>query len=169
MTFYFLYEVLFSSYRQSASPLHQETHKFAQDYHMKTVAEKRMTAISPSFNERNSPSYPHRTASPSYPHGTSSPSYPHGTPSPSYPHRTSSPSYPQRTASPSYVRASSPNYPTPGRDSPDFITSKKLNGKRFDVSSPSFGKKTDFDTNFTSSKMSSMRISDTKSPNFIER
>lgn len=121
------------SYRQNASPIHEETHKFAQDYHMKSVAEKRMASQSPSFNDRSSPSYLHRTSSPSY------------------------------------VRASSPNYPTPGRDTPDYISSKKLNEKRYDVSSPSYVKKSDFDTNYASTKMSSMRLSDSRSPNFIER
>lgn len=132
----------FSSYRQSASPLHEETHKFAQDYHMKSVAEKRMSSNSPSFNDRNSPSYPHRT---------------------------SSPNYPQRTASPSYVRASSPNYPSPGRDSPDFITSKRLNEKRYEFANSSLTKnKSDFDSNYAT-KMSSMRISDSRSPSYMER
>ncbi|KAJ8954350.1 hypothetical protein NQ318_011022 [Aromia moschata] len=125
----------YNSYRQNASPIHEETHKFAQDYHMKTVAEKRMSS---SSNERNSPSYMHRT---------------------------NSPSYMQRTASPSY-RNQSPPYG--GRDSPDYISSKRLNEKRYDTSSPSFAKKTEYDSNYTS-KMSSMRISDSRSPNFIER
>lgn len=153
------------SYRQNASPLHEETHKFAQDYHLKSVAEKRMTSNSPSVNERSSP---HRTSSPSYLHGTASPNYPHRTASPSYAHAAASPNYPHRTASPSYVRASSPNYPTPGRDSPDYITSKKLNEKRYDVSSSSFSKKNDYDTNYTG-KMSSLRLADSRSPSFLER
>nr|CAH7749585.1 unnamed protein product [Callosobruchus chinensis] len=133
----------YNSYsRQSASPSFvDETHKFAQDYHMKSVSEKRMTSGSPSYNDRHSPSYPHRAASPY-----------NGPPSP---YRNGSPSY---NPSPSH-----------GRDSPDYITSRKLNEKRFESSpSPSFTKKNEYDTNYAS-KMSSMRISDSRSPVFMER
>ncbi|CAH0557049.1 unnamed protein product [Brassicogethes aeneus] len=118
-----------NSYRQNASPVLEETHKYAKDYHR--MSENRMTdarfqTSSPTF-DRSSPSYMHRTASPSYAHRTSSPIY--------------------RTKSPSY-----------GRDSPDYITSKRLNEKRFDTSSPSFAKKSS-DYDYTN-KMSSMRVSE---------
>lgn len=85
--------------------------------------------------------------------------------SPSYMHRTGSPSYAQRTASPSY-RNQSPPYG--GRDSPDYISSKRLNEKRYDTSSPSFAKKTELDGSYAN-KMSSMRITESRSPNFMER
>ncbi|XP_030749718.1 filamin-A-like [Sitophilus oryzae] len=126
---------LYNSYRQNASPLLEETHKYAQDYHSRSVAEKsRITSSSPSFNERNG--------------------------SPSYMQRTSSPSYTQRNESPSY-RGPSPAY---GRDSPDLITSKRLNERRYDTSSPSFAKKTS-DSSFTN-KMSSMKITDSRNNSF---
>nr|XP_023019237.1 filamin-A isoform X3 [Leptinotarsa decemlineata] len=142
---------IYNSYRQNASPLLEETQKFAQEHHMRSVAEKRMTANSPNFADRNSPSYMQRTNSPSYMHRTTSPSYMH---------RTASPSY--QPPSPGYR----PSSPSQGRDSPDRITSKRLNEKRYDTASPSFAKKTEFD--FTS-KMSSMRMADSRSPNFLER
>lgn len=88
--------------------------------------------------------------------------------SPSFNDRTNSPSYLNRN-SPSYMqRTHSPNYVT--SDSSDFITSRKLNEKRYDTSSPSpsFGKKADYESNYAT-KMSSMRISDSRSPNFLER
>ncbi|KAJ8980083.1 hypothetical protein NQ317_009439 [Molorchus minor] len=104
----------------------------------KNTIYNRMSSNSPSFNERNSPSYMNRT---------------------------NSPSYVQRTASPSYHN-NSPPYA--GRDSPDYITSKRLNERRYDTSSPSFAKKTEYDSGYTS-KMASMRISDSRSPSFMER
>ncbi|XP_076270429.1 filamin-type immunoglobulin domains fbug isoform X3 [Rhynchophorus ferrugineus] len=117
---------LYNSYRQNASPLLEETHKYAQDYHNRSVTEKsRITSGSPSYNERND-----------------------------------SPSYLQRNESPSY-RGPSPAY---GRDSPDFISSKRLNERRYDTSSPSFAKKT-ADSTYTN-KMSSMKISDPRSTSF---
>ncbi|ENN77351.1 hypothetical protein YQE_06176, partial [Dendroctonus ponderosae] len=122
---------IYNSYRQNASPLLEETHRYAQDYHSRSVAEKsRITSNSPSY-ERNA-----------------------------------SPSYVQRTSSP---RNESPNYGTSqpyGRESPDYITSKRLNEKRYDTSSPSFAKKAD--SSYTS-KISSMKLSDSRSPHYGER
>uniref|UniRef100_A0A6P7EZ55 Filamin-A-like n=1 Tax=Diabrotica virgifera virgifera TaxID=50390 RepID=A0A6P7EZ55_DIAVI len=119
----------YTSYRQNASPLLDETHKFAQDYHMKSVSEKRMPSSSPIYQDRtHSPSYNQRTHSPVY--------------------RTASPNF--HPPSPNY-RPNSP--PVQGRDSPDFITSRKLNEKRYD---------------FTN-KMSSMRLEDSRSPSYLER
>ncbi|XP_048520685.1 filamin-A [Dendroctonus ponderosae] len=122
---------IYNSYRQNASPLLEETHRYAQDYHIRSVAEKsRITSNSPSY-ERNA-----------------------------------SPSYVQRTSSP---RNESPNYGTSqpyGRESPDYITSKRLNEKRYDTSSPSFAKKAD--SSYTS-KISSMKLSDSRSPHYGER
>lgn len=66
-----------------------------------------------------------------------------------------------RTSSPGYYNSS----PTYGRDSPDYISSKRLNERRYDSSSPSFAKNESSYKN----KMSSMRIQDTSSPNFLER
>ncbi|CAG9825270.1 unnamed protein product [Phaedon cochleariae] len=168
---------MYNSYRQNASPLLEENHKFAQDYHMKTVAEKRMSSSSPSYNERNSPSYMHRTNSPSHKQRTESPSYAppspsYAPPSPSY--RPTSPTF--RPTSPTYRptspthRPASPTYrvnsPMRGRDSPDYISSKKLNEKRYDTSSPGFAKKTEFDM---TSKISSMRMADSRSPSYMDR
>ncbi|XP_057668388.1 filamin-A isoform X2 [Diorhabda carinulata] len=116
--------------RQNASPLLEETHKYAQDYHMKSVAEKRLTSSSPIYQDRT-PNY-----------------------SPNYTQRNHSPVY--RTASPNF-HPPSPNYrptsPIHGRDSPDYISSRKLNEKRYD---------------FTN-KMSSMRLEDSRSPNYLDR
>lgn len=138
---------IYNSYRQNASPLLEETQKYAQDYHSRSVAEKsRITSNSPSYERNGSPGYAHSP------------------------------------------RNQSPNYTSPqgfGRDSPDYITSKRLvpgqllvclrtnqyflrlNEKRYDTSSPSFAKKT-ADSSFTS-KISSMKISDNRSPHFGER
>ncbi|XP_066251151.1 filamin-A isoform X3 [Euwallacea similis] len=128
---------IYNSYRESASPLLEETHKYAQDYHSRSVAEKsRISSNSPSYEVNGNSGYIHRT---------------------------SSPIFVQRNESPSY-RPTSPMY---GRDSPDYISSKRLNEKRFDTSSPSFAKKAS-ESSYTS-KMSSMRISDSRSPNFGER
>lgn len=75
----------------------------------------------------------------------------------------------QRTSGSPHFRTSSPGYnnssPTYGRDSPDYISSKRLNERRFETSSPSFGKN---DSSYAN-KMSSMRISDTRSPSFMDR
>lgn len=107
---------IYNSYRQNPSPLLEETHKYAQDYHSKSVAEKsRIVTSSPSFERNGSPNYAQRTAD---------------------------------------------------RDSPDFISSKRLNERRYDTSSPSFAKKTS-ESAYNTSKMSSMRISG--SPNLVER
>ncbi|KAF5295411.1 hypothetical protein FQA39_LY13072 [Lamprigera yunnana] len=72
--------------------------------------------------------------------------------------RISSPSLAPRAHSPSYNRAQSPEY----------ITSKKLNERRYETSSPSFAKKSDYDSNYVN-KMSSLRVSDSHSPNFMGR
>ncbi|KAL1490329.1 hypothetical protein ABEB36_013043 [Hypothenemus hampei] len=109
---------LYNSYRQNASPLLEETQRYAQDYHLRSVEKSKISSSSPSFERNGSPLY----------------------------------------------RGPSPGF---GRDSPDFITSKRLNERRFETASPSFAKKTS-DSSYTS-KMSSMRISDNTCPNFIER
>ncbi|KAK4880796.1 hypothetical protein RN001_008942 [Aquatica leii] len=72
--------------------------------------------------------------------------------------RISSPSLAPRAQSPSYNRAQSPEY----------ITSKKLNERRYETASPSFAKKTEYDSNYVN-KISSLRVSDSHSPNFVER
>ncbi|XP_050306612.1 filamin-A isoform X2 [Anthonomus grandis grandis] len=130
---------IYNSYRQNASPLLEETHKYAQDYHSRSVAAEkaRFASSSPSYERNGSPSYMHRTASPNYP--------------------------PQRNESPN-LRGSSPIY---GRDSPDFISSKRLNEKRYETSSPNFAQKT-VDSSYTS-KISSMRINESRSPIYGER
>lgn len=63
----------------------------------------------------------------------------------------SSPSYMQRTSSPQAQRTQSPIIRT---QSPDYISSKRLNERRFETSSPSFN------TNFANK----MRISESRSP-----
>lgn len=67
----------------------------------------------------------------------------------------SSPSYLQRTSSPQAQRTHSPTTRT---QSPDYISSKRLNERRYETSSPSFN------TNFANK----MRISESHSPTFNE-
>lgn len=125
----------YSKYRENASPsFGSSTHKYAQDYHKLTVSENRVSASSPSFDERLRPSSPG--------------------PIP----RISSPSLAPRAQSPSYNRS----------QSPDYISSKRLNERRYETSSPSFAKKTEFESNYNN-KMSALRVSDSHSPNFVER
>ncbi|KAB0797522.1 hypothetical protein PPYR_08515 [Photinus pyralis] len=71
--------------------------------------------------------------------------------------RISSPSLAPRAQSPSYNRAQSPEY----------ITSKRLNERRHETPSPSFAKRTDYDT--YTNKVSSLHVSESRSPNFMER
>lgn len=78
--------------------------------------------------------------------------------SPSYAPRSPSPTFAQRTESPSFLRT----------QSPDYITSKKLNDRRYLSASPNFTKKADYDASY-SNKMSSLRVSDNRSPAYMER
>lgn len=76
--------------------------------------------------------------------------------------RTVSPnSYAPRSPSPTFA----PRTQSPFRtQSPDYITSKKLNDRRYLSASP----KNDYESNYTN-KLSSMRLSDSRSPAFVER
>lgn len=85
-------------------------------------------------------------------------SYAPRSPSPTFAHRTQSPNF--GTHSPSFG-THSPNFRT---QSPDYISSKKLNDRRYLSGSP----KNDYDSNYTN-KMSAMRLSESRSPAFIER
>lgn len=78
--------------------------------------------------------------------------------SPSYAPRSPSPTFAPRTESPSFLRT----------QSPDYITSKKLNDRRYLSASPNFTKKTDYDSSYAN-KMSSLRVSDNRSPAYMER
>lgn len=78
--------------------------------------------------------------------------------SPSYAPRSPSPTFAARTESPSFLRT----------QSPDYITSKKLNDRRYLSASPNFTKKNDYDSSY-SNKMSSLRVSDNRSPAYMER
>ncbi|CAH1104647.1 unnamed protein product [Psylliodes chrysocephalus] len=138
----------YTNYRQNASPLLEENHNFAQDYHMKSVAEKRLTSSSPIYVDRNSPSYNQRTHSPVY--------------------RTASPNY--QPPSPSYR----PTSPSHGRDSPDYISSRKLNEKRYDFTnkmssmrvedarSPSYLERSSPDVGYTSTSRYDKRVTENR-------
>lgn len=130
----------YSPYRPSPSPTFNETQKYAQDYHHLHVEKEKLTP---------------RTVSPN--------SYAPRSPSPTFAHRTQSPSF-NRTQSPSFNRTQSPSFN--GRtQSPDYISSKKLNDRRFLASSP----KNDYESNNYTNKLSAMRLTDSRSPAFLER
>lgn len=78
--------------------------------------------------------------------------------------RTVSPnSYAPRSPSPTFAqRTQSPSFRT---QSPDYISSKKLNDRRYLSGSP---KNNDYESNYTN-KMAAMRLSESRSPAFIER
>lgn len=87
--------------------------------------------------------------------------------SPSF-ERTVSPSYAPRSPSPTFKERDSPSFNR--AQSPEYITSKKLNDRRYLSPSPNIPKKTDYESNYSNSnKFSSMRISENKSPVFNER
>lgn len=76
--------------------------------------------------------------------------------------RTVSPSYAPRSPSPTFAACTqSPSFRT---QSPDYISSKKLNDRRYLSASP----KNDYESNYAN-KLSSIRLSDSRSPAFIER
>lgn len=79
--------------------------------------------------------------------------------------RTVSPnSYAPRSPSPTFAhRTQSPSFRT---QSPDYISSKKLNDRRYLAGSP---KNNDYESNNYTNKMASMRLSESRSPAFIER
>lgn len=80
--------------------------------------------------------------------------------------RATSPGPIPRISSPSLApRAQSPSYRA---QSPEYISSKRLNERRYETSSPSFTKNVDYDSSFTN-KMSSLRVTGSQSPNFVER
>lgn len=86
--------------------------------------------------------------------------------SPGLMERSISPSFAPRAASPSFAQRASPSFMR--AQSPDYITSKKLNERRYETSSPSFQKRNEYDSSYTN-KMSSMRVTDSRSPAFNER
>lgn len=85
--------------------------------------------------------------------------------SPSF-ERTVSPSYAPRSPSPTFRERDSPSFNR--AQSPEYITSKKLNDRRYLSPSPNIPKKTEYDTSY-SNKLSSLRVSDNRSPVFNER
>lgn len=79
--------------------------------------------------------------------------------------RAISPSYAPRSPSPTFVaRTQSPIFRT---QSPDYVSSRKLNERQYLSASPNFTRN-DYDSSHVN-KMSSMRISDSKSPVSLER
>ncbi|KRT80951.1 Actin binding protein, partial [Oryctes borbonicus] len=111
----------------------------SQEEHIKTYSEKRNLS-SPVIDKRTS--------------------------SPNYIPRVSSPSLSPRAQSPGFARIPSPVY---GRESPDYVSSKKLSVNRYNSPSPSFSKqKAEHDTSYVN-KMSSLQVRDTHSPVFMEK
>lgn len=80
--------------------------------------------------------------------------------------RAISPSLAPRSPSPTFADRKSPNFPR--TQSPDYITSKRLNDRRYLSASPNPAKKDEYDSGYTN-RMQSMHISDSKSPSFTER
>ncbi|XP_017783791.1 PREDICTED: filamin-A-like isoform X1 [Nicrophorus vespilloides] len=167
------------NYRQNASPsFATETHKLSQDYHR--LSERRLSASSPVDN---SPHYIPRASSPSLAPRTQSPTF-----RPTSPYfRPLSP----RPQSPSYITSKKLNTRT---DSPNssFVrkeqeyshksryetSSPSLYAKTAYASSPSFHRKDDYESSYTtkshfetskkqddfSNKMQSIRLQDSRSP-----
>lgn len=145
-----------STYRQSPTSRYSSSSPSPINHVKNSTYNNYRQSASPVLNETHK--YAQEYHKMSLADKRNSPSFNDRTSSPSYLNRTNSPSYMQRTQSPSYNRS----------DSPDYISSRRLNEKRYDTASPNFAKKAEYDSNYTS-KMSSMRISDSRSPNFLER
>lgn len=77
--------------------------------------------------------------------------------------RTVSPSYAPRSPSPTFApRTQSPSFRP---QSPDYISSKKLNDRKYLSPSPNYASKNEYDMSYAN-KMSSMRLSESRSPAF---